>query len=198
MTTARALRLVEPGSRSEATSEWHQLTDAERNDTLHAAQTGNATATETVLRAMLADVAVYDRVTNLAAQTRRAILAAHFGSENRIVATSLETRMAAMWRDLMSEGGGSQTEALLIERVVTCWLAANVAERDAALDAKRVPGPSPHADYYDRRAERKHRQFLQAVESLARVRRLLRPGPLVAQVNIAQPGAQQLNVATSE
>jgi hypothetical protein len=48
--------------------------------------------------------------------------------------------------------------------------------------------------FYQACQDRTHKRYLSAVESLAHVRRLLRAGPLVAQVNIAQPGAQQLYV----
>jgi len=41
---------------------------------------------------------------------------------------------------------------------------------------------------------RAHRRYLGACVALARVRRLLYP--MVAQINVAQPGAQQVNMAT--
>jgi hypothetical protein len=47
--------------------------------------------------------------------------------------------------------------------------------------------------FYQARQDRAHKRYLSAVESLARVRRLLYP--TLAQVNIAQPGANQLNLA---
>jgi hypothetical protein len=93
---------------------------------------------------------------------------------------------------LRGETGGTALEHLLADRIATCWLAAYLAEVDAGFYAASVDGP-----FYDKRADRAHRRFLVAVESLAKVQRLMRPSPLMAlaQVNIAQPGAQQLNMA---
>ena len=80
----------------------------------------------------------------------------------------------------------SPLERLLAERVALCWLAANYA--DAEYTRKLNAGMSfRDGDYLARRCEQTNRQLLKAIESLARVRRLLTP----MQVNIGQ---NQINV----
>lgn len=81
----------------------------------------------------------------------------------------------------------SPLERLLAERVALCWLAANYA--DAEYTRKLKAGMSfREGEYYSKRCEQTNRQLLKAIESLARVRRLLTP----IQVNIGQ---NQINVA---
>lgn len=83
-------------------------------------------------------------------------------------------------------------ERLLCERIATCWLDTQLAEM---LYAGKVAAGTTFAagEYHQRRVDRAQRRYLDATLALARVRRLL--APVVAQVNIAQPGAQQLNIA---
>jgi hypothetical protein len=75
----------------------------------------------------------------------------------------------------------SPLERLLAERVALCWLAANYA--DAEYTRKLKTGMSfREGEYYSKRCEQTNRQLLKAIESLARVRRLLTP----MQINIGQ------------
>jgi hypothetical protein len=81
----------------------------------------------------------------------------------------------------------SPLERLLAERVALCWLAATFADAEYARNLKA--GMSiQEGEYLARRCEQTNRQLLKAIESLARVRRLLTP----MQVNIGQ---NQINVA---
>ena len=81
----------------------------------------------------------------------------------------------------------SPLERLLAERVVLCWVAATYA--DAEYTRKLKSGVSfREGEYLARRCEQTNRQLLKAIESLARVRRLLTP----MQINIGQ---NQINVA---
>jgi hypothetical protein len=80
-------------------------------------------------------------------------------------------------------------ERLLAEQVATSWAALQLAD----LDASKEQGWLERAEFYDRRHHWAHKRYVDSVVALARVRRLLTP--LVAQVNIAEAGAQQLNVA---
>jgi len=81
----------------------------------------------------------------------------------------------------------SPLERLLAERVALCWVAATYA--DAEYARKLKDGMSfREGEYHARRCEQTNRQLLKAIESLARVRRLLTP----MQVNIGQ---NQINVA---
>jgi hypothetical protein len=86
-------------------------------------------------------------------------------------------------------GGATPLERLLVERVVACWLHVYYID---ALYANRLNEITwAESDYFQRRQERAHRQYLLAIRTLATVRRLLVPA---VQVNI---GAQQLNVANA-
>jgi hypothetical protein len=77
-------------------------------------------------------------------------------------------------------------ERRLAEWVALCWLAAHYA--DAEDTRKLKAGMSfQEGEYYSRRCEQTNRQLLKAIESLARVRRLLTP----MQINIGQ---NQINV----
>jgi hypothetical protein len=84
----------------------------------------------------------------------------------------------------------SPLEAALISRIVTCYLAVNLAELEAA--AHKDGG---RAVYYDKRLNAAHHRYVSATLALARVRQLL--APVMTQLNIAEPGAQQLNVAST-
>jgi hypothetical protein len=81
----------------------------------------------------------------------------------------------------------SPLERLLAERVALCWVAATYADAEYARRLKE--GMSfREGEYFSRRCEQTNRQLLKAIESLARVRRLLTP----MQVNIAQ---NQINLS---
>jgi hypothetical protein len=75
----------------------------------------------------------------------------------------------------------SPLERLLAERVALCWVAASYV--DAEYARKLKSGMSfREGEYLARRCEQTNRQLLKAIESLARVRRLLTP----TQINIGQ------------
>src|SRR5215213_5064021 len=75
----------------------------------------------------------------------------------------------------------SPLERLLAERVALCWVAATYA--DAEYTRKLKAGMSfREGEYFSKRCEQTNRQLLRAIESLARVRRLLTP----MQINIGQ------------
>ncbi len=82
----------------------------------------------------------------------------------------------------------SPMERLLAHRVALCWLATIYADTQYAQRMK--DGMSfKESEFYQRRCEGSQRQLLRAVQTLATVRRLLRP---VVQVNVAE---KQINVA---
>lgn len=116
-------------------------------------------------------------------------------ARNLFVAEVWEAHTKRFLHDLLAECGDtpSMLERSLCCRVTLCWLAVNIAEIEAD-GAVRGGSNIAWRAYYDQRLDRAHKRFLTATETLARVRRLLQPGPLVAQVNIAQAGAQQLNM----
>ena len=76
-------------------------------------------------------------------------------------------------------------ERILCERVVTAQVLLSHLEMS--------PPPNVSVTQHDEMVTRAHERLLRATLTLAKVRRLLRPQ--VAQVNIAEAGAQQLNVS---
>lgn len=98
----------------------------------------------------------------------------------------------ALRAGLLAETRHTMLERMLVERIVTCWLAAYLSDVDASWHMGEFDMP-----FFLRRQHNAHKQFISAVEALAKVQRLMRPGPLMAlaQMNIAAPGAQQLNMA---
>ncbi len=83
-------------------------------------------------------------------------------------------------------------ERLLIEACALAWLRYGIAEyRYTQAMSKTVT--LTQGDYYERQLTAAHRRYLHSLHTLAKVRRLAVPA---LQVNVAQPGARQLNVAT--
>jgi hypothetical protein len=122
---------------------------------------------------------------NLATRAENALVSVAAGKDE-ILREALTRKLATLREEL---GGATALERLLVERLVACWL--NVYYIDA-LYAKRMNDVTwAESEYFQRRQERAHRQYLSAIRTLAQVRRLL--GPTV-QVNI---GAQQVNVANA-
>jgi hypothetical protein len=107
--------------------------------------------------------------------------------------TMLLEHCDAMRAGLLAETQQTMLEMMLVERIVTCWLAAYLSDVDVSWHMGEFDMP-----YFVRRQDNAHKQFLRAVESLAKVQRLMRPGPLLAlaQMNIATPGSQQVNMVT--
>lgn len=101
-------------------------------------------------------------------------------------------RRAAQIQAELEGAYASPLERLLCERVATCWLAVYLLDAATIVTADAQRPPWRIIAQHQRMRESAQRQYIDACLALARVRRLLRP-PM--QVNIAQAGAQQLNVA---
>ncbi len=78
---------------------------------------------------------------------------------------------------------------MLIKQVGLCWLRLSSVELKHAVNTSGSSSIS-QAGYWDRTLSAAQRRYLRAIETLARLRRLLRPNAV--QVN---SGAQQVNVA---
>jgi hypothetical protein len=108
----------------------------------------------------------------------------------------LQREAAAKWKEI---AGPSPTplEALLVERIVVCWLQVNQYER---IEAERLKkGMSVEQSLFvQKRLDMAHRRYLSAIKALAQVRRLQLPS---VQVNIGEKqinvGEQQINVLSS-
>jgi hypothetical protein len=102
---------------------------------------------------------------------------------------SIEKDVQEMRRDLGYETA-SPMERLLIENIITTWLRLNWAEFNLTIRMDQDLQLAVH-EFWDQRLSIAQRRHLRAVETLAKVRRLLAP---IAQVNIAEDGSQQLNL----
>jgi hypothetical protein len=81
-------------------------------------------------------------------------------------------------------------ERMIIEQAALSWMRLNLAECLAS--EAMAANNARQREHYDRLLSSAQRRHLRAVETLARVRRLLRP--TAVQVNVARDGGQQVNV----
>jgi hypothetical protein len=110
-----------------------------------------------------------------------------------ILEETLVRRCAALQAEL--EGPDpTPLERLLCEHITNCWLTLFLLEAAVVQteDGKPLTWKWQEHDQWLR--DRAQARYLAACTTLARVRRLLRPQ--VAQVNIAEAGARQMNLAT--
>lgn len=188
--------LTESLTKPRAETLFSELSGEEKAMLLRMAQDGDPTALRRILQAMLEEPATGARALDVPRHVRQELIIATFGDDNDLASKLYSAKAEMVGATLLSEAGPSPLEHLLIERMVTCWLAAELADIDAATQEEHhVPGH--YADYYARRQDRAHKRFLQSVEALTRMRRLLSPLLLVGQVNIAEAGTQQLNIAAT-
>ena len=106
------------------------------------------------------------------------------------VRASIESGLERQAEELRQPSDGP-LEELLIDQILTCWLDENLTR---AGYASVMAGSHSFAvgDYWQRKLTMTQQRYLRAIESLAKVRRLMR---FTLQVNIAQPGSQVVNVA---
>ena len=110
------------------------------------------------------------------------------GDKHLLVREVLERRLAAMKADVAGPDP-TPLERLLADRVAFTWLSLQLAENAyLSVDSMTLP----QAAAAQKRIDACHRRHMTAIRTLAQVRRLQLP---VVQVNVAQAGARQLNVA---
>ena len=140
------------------------------------------------LRAVYDEVPVlWEQTGDMAAQALRSI-ARRIGGKNLVVQESIQRKCKTLRADL---AGANPTplESLLADRIVVCWLALQQAELSySSADSLTLD----QAAFTQKRISAAHNRYLTAIRTLAQVRRLAVP---VVQVNVAQAGARQLNVA---
>jgi hypothetical protein len=124
---------------------------------------------------------------------RKAIDAGNWGKSRPVMRESVEEGMEHIRHEL-GYARAPMLEQLLIEQVVTAWLRLGICEVKYSHDISASSVSIPKADFLDRALSAAQRRYLRAIEALVRVRRLKLPAQ---RVNFAQPGAKQLNVATS-
>jgi hypothetical protein len=81
-----------------------------------------------------------------------------------------------------------------VDGVVLAWLHYAVTEHHYTHRVNADSATYTSLNYWEKRLDRAQHRYLKAVEMLARVRRLAVP---MVQINVAQPGARQLNVAAA-
>jgi hypothetical protein len=92
------------------------------------------------------------------------------------LAEVVRRRLELLRRELAG-ADATPLERLLAERVAMCWLWTYRLEHQAAA---MPPVDVAQGDYLQRRIDAAHRRLMSAAKALATVRRLGRPGPLVA------------------
>jgi hypothetical protein len=168
--------------------DWADLSPAERQDLLRRANDGDestarsirawlATAEPVTLRSLMGDLS--QRCVDLIAQNQ---------SDNNVLVREAITEHAARLRRQLAGEAPNPLEALLVERIVVCWVATHALECYAQRCVQA--GLPDRAEAVELRLDRAHRRLLQAVRALALVRRTDVSGALLAinaqnmQVNI--------------
>lgn len=87
----------------------------------------------------------------------------------------------------------SEMEKMLIEAVLLAWMRLNICEKRYS---NRIANKLSfkEAEFLEKRMNHSQMRFLRAVEKLAKVRSLLKNDPKL-QINIANPGGQQINLS---
>ena len=152
------------------------------------AATGDEPASQALLQACRTVPRLWETLATLStlAEQSWVDLLAPAGPATEITRRATEQEIARKRREVAGEDP-SPLERLLAERVALCWVAATYADAEYARRV-RLGMSFREGEYFARRCEQTNRQLLKAIESLARVRRLLTP----VQVNIGQ---NQINLA---
>lgn len=127
---------------------------------------------------------------NLTKAAQDNILDALFGEKWQGISLSVKKGME-LKRAELGYNEAPALEQLLIEHLITCWLHLQEVELKYH-NVTKESIPLTVGDYWERRLSATQRRYLRACETLARVRRLLRP---TIQVNVAAEGGQQVNIA---
>jgi len=108
---------------------------------------------------------------------------------NYLTSESLKSGLEEM-RAEMGFDGSTLPERLLIEQVLLCWLRLSLLERQQtrALESNQ---PYAYLYYLQTATTQAQRRYTNAINSLARVRRLLRPRGALFQVNVLQVAGEQ-------
>lgn len=150
------------------------------------AKTLDAATRAEVLRVFKDKPELWSAAGNIGRFARHALIEQAAGDQ-ALVKLALEHEVDKLERDL-GYAAAAPLERLLIENVVCGWLNFNdVQRRYSRMMAQSIS--LTLGEYYEKRLSVAQRRYLQAIETLARVRRLAQPMPL--QVNI---GGQQVNV----
>jgi hypothetical protein len=129
-----------------------ELTADERAPIFQAAQNGDTEALRQVLWSLALEPERGAKLLDVPTQIRRNLIEAHTDLRNGLMRKLPETQCAMVRADLLASCTGTPLERLLVDRIVTCWLAAYLADGSAAVGGQYA---SSSAEYYLRaRTER--------------------------------------------
>lgn len=111
--------------------------------------------------------------------------------ENPAAQAGVESNIKALRLELGYEQS-PMVEQLLIDNVVNCWLRVGWVEYHLAGLMGQSGLRFSEIEFWEKRLSLTQARYLRALESLARVRKLTRA---TMQINIAEPGSQQVNIA---
>jgi hypothetical protein len=150
------------------------------------AEGGDEAALPELRVALDANPWVWERYGDLGRQAQAAWLEL-IGGKN-LMLKEAASRKAEQLRTELAGPGPSPLERLLVERVVACWLQVHYA--DASYAQLKGAGPAQHAVAL-RRQDSAQRRYLQAVKSLATVRKL-RPAPAPVEIATRLGGQERV------
>ena len=113
--------------------------------------------------------------------------------DHKAMQISLDANISEM-RQSLGYLNSSTLEQLLIENIISTWLNYKWADYQMVTFMGKAGVRFKEIEFWERRLSMSQRRYLQACESLVKVRRLMARTPTV-QVNIAGKGGQQVNVA---
>lgn len=158
------------------------------------ARKGDRNAMDAVRKALTAIQKDWEKIQDTPDVVARNLLVEATFGEDLLQRETFARQAEAMKRELAGPNP-TPLELALAARVATCWLDANLS--DMMFGYRLIKGANlAIAEHHERRRDRAHQRYVSAVLALARARRLLLP--VMQQVNIAQPGAQQLNLAAGQ
>jgi hypothetical protein len=128
---------------------------------------------------------IWEQLGNTALQAERIWIQVIAGKDP-LVQEGIQRKLSSMRTELLG-AESTPIERLLVDRVIACWLQLHYA--DAIYGQHIGELTINQAEYHQRRLDRAQRRYLQAIITLAQVRRLL--GPTV-QINV---GEKQINLA---
>jgi hypothetical protein len=108
-----------------------------------------------------------------------------------VLAREFAKREVETIRRSLGHDHAPEIERMLIEQVTLCWLRLNLLEQQYTRFRSETL-LLDQAAFLERRLSAVQRRFLRAIETLARVRRIVRK--TLVQVNIAEQGGQQVNL----
>jgi hypothetical protein len=160
--------------------------DAE--DLVSRARRGDKTALPALRKMLDTAPQVASTYGDLAANARR-LFADMLAGQDLLLFESV-MRHADALRDEMAGPNASPLERILAERIAVCWVHVQWADSIYVQTLKQGNASLALIEHLQKRQDRCHRRLLTGVQSLATVRKLMRP--TVAQVNIAE---KQVNIA---